>query len=78
MSLQQRFKKPPMPAVAFIGPRLMLPKSGAEYICVSVDVMRDMIKNGEIPFIRNGRRYLVDRVDLDKWIEKNKIGATAA
>lgn len=78
MSLQQRFKKPPMPAVPFIGPRMLSPESAAEYICVSIDVMRDMIKNGGIPFVRNGRRYTVDRCDLDRWVEKNKIGTTAA
>jgi hypothetical protein len=28
-----------------------------------------------IPYILNGRRYLLDRLDLDLYIEKVKIGA---
>jgi excisionase family DNA binding protein len=50
----------------------MSPERAAEYIAVSIDVMRDMIKNGTIPFVKNGGRYTIDRCDLDKWIESRK------
>ena len=51
---------------------MMSPERAAEYIAVSIDVMRDMITNGTIPFVKNGRRYTIDRCDLDKWIESRK------
>jgi excisionase family DNA binding protein len=56
---------------------MLSPESAAEYICASTDTLRDMIKNGEIPFVRNGRRYTIDRCDLDKWIETNKTREVA-
>jgi hypothetical protein len=48
-------------------------EKAAEYICVSVDVMRDMI-----PYLPNGRRYTIDRLDPNKWIEKSKEGISVA
>ncbi|MHB8109986.1 MAG: hypothetical protein ACYDHW_08135 [Syntrophorhabdaceae bacterium] len=34
--------------------------------------MREIIWAGKIPFIRDGRRILLDVKDIDLWIEKNK------
>ena len=53
-------------------PLFVLTDQGASLIAVSIDVMRDLIKNGEIPFVKNGHRYTIDRCDLDKWIEGKK------
>ncbi len=79
MSLQARFKKPAIAnVVPFSGPRLMSPEKAAEYISRSLDVMYEMIESGEVPFVRNGRRYTIDRLDLDRWIEKNKESNIAA
>ena len=75
MSLQGRFKKPE--AVVFVGARLLTPKQAATYLCISIDVMYEMIQSRELPHIKNGRRYTIDRLDLDKWIEKNKEGKAA-
>jgi len=75
MSLQRHFKKPE--PVAFVGARLLTPKQAAVYLCLSIDVMYEMIQNRELPHIKNGRRYTIDRIDLDKWIEKNKEGKAA-
>jgi hypothetical protein len=41
-----------------------------------------MVKDGELPHVPKGEgekrtHYLIDRLDLDKWIEKNKIGVAA-
>ncbi len=73
MSLQSRFKKPAVAnVIPFSGPRLMSPEKAAEYIGRSLDVMYAMIDSGEVPFVRNGRRYTIDRVDLDKWIDAKK------
>jgi excisionase family DNA binding protein len=53
-------------------PLFVLTDQGASLIAVSIDVMRDLIKNGEVPFVKNGHRYTIDRCDLDKWIEGKK------
>jgi excisionase family DNA binding protein len=75
VSLQRRFKKPE--PISFVGARLLTPEQAATYVCRSIDVMYEMIHSREIPHVKNGRRYTVDRVDLDKWIEKNKEGKAA-
>ena len=78
MSLQSRFKKPVVPSptvIPFAGPRLLTLKQAAEYINHSVDLVRDMVASGELPHIPKGggkerTHIVIDRVDLDKWIEK--------
>jgi excisionase family DNA binding protein len=75
VSIQKRFVKAPAPAVHIVGPRLVSPKDAAAYLSMSVDVVREMIQKRQIPYILNGRRYLLDRLDLDRYIEKIKIGA---
>ena len=41
------------------------PKSAAAYLSMFIDVVRDMI------------RHLIDRLDLDRYIEKAKVGVAA-
>jgi excisionase family DNA binding protein len=53
-------------------------EKAAEYVCVGVDVMRDMVGARKIPYVPNGRRYTIDRLDLDNWIEKGKEGFLVA
>jgi hypothetical protein len=43
----------------------------------SIDLVYDMIRNGEIPFVKKGNgtkrtQYVVDRLDLDRWIDGRK------
>ncbi len=80
MSIQHRFKKPIVSSavIPFVGPRMLSIEKAAEYICVSVDVMRDMVRERKIPYVPNRRRYTIDRLDLDKWIEKSKEGISLA
>jgi excisionase family DNA binding protein len=80
MPIQHRFKKPiaSSTVIPFVGPRMFSIEKAAEYICVSVDVMRDMVREKKIPYVPNGRRYTIDRLDLDKWIEKSKEGISVA
>jgi len=42
------------------------------HIGLSYWTLREMIFKGEIPFIRAGRRILIDHQDLDRWIEEKK------
>src|SRR2546430_6213339 len=81
MPIQKRFKKPPVISTSaltpIVGPRLLTPKSAAAYLSMSIDVVRDMIQHRRIPYVQNGRRYLIDRLDLDRYIEKAKVGDAA-
>lgn len=82
MSLQKRFKKPLGPVqevnTAASGPRLLKLQDAANYLSAHVWALRVMVRERRIPYVRIGRGYLIDRADLDKLIEKNKIGVIAA
>ena len=45
----------------------------AKYLGRSVWALREMYYLGKIACVRDGRRMLFDIVDLDAWIEKNKM-----
>jgi excisionase family DNA binding protein len=78
MPIQKRFKKDVPPAVTSENkPRRLSPKAAAIYIGVSVDVVRKLIEDGTIPHARNGTRYLLDVRDLDRYIERSKLGVVA-
>lgn len=79
MSLQNRFNKPVVPAIPILvnDTRLLTVKAAARYLSMSMDVVRELIRKREIPYVPNGRRYLLDPIDLDRYIEKIKIGVAA-
>lgn len=81
MSLQKRFKKPASPVLPAIssGPRLLPLKAAAEYLGVRPWTVRQMCRNRQIPYVAVGksRAFLIDRTDLDRYIERNKIGVAA-
>ena len=53
-------------------PRLVSQKEAASYLGVSYWTLRDLLFRGDIPHIRVKRRILVDRLDLEAYIQKNK------
>jgi excisionase family DNA binding protein len=55
-------------------PRLLPVKQAAEYLGCTVWAVRSLIWNREIPFLRLGKRLLLDKADLDRLIEARKIG----
>jgi hypothetical protein len=78
MSLQQRFKTVPISAEK----RLLTPKQSVVYVGLSVGMIYDMIRDRVIPhIIRPGTghrpKYLIDKFDWDRWIERRKIRAIA-
>lgn len=80
MSIQKRFKKPVAISPVVLpenARRLLTVKAAAQYLSMSVDVIRDLIRKREVPYIPNGRRYLLDPADLDRHIEKIKVGIAA-
>jgi excisionase family DNA binding protein len=77
MSLQSRFKKKPSSVASpetAVGPRLLNLKKSAEYLSAHPWALRQMVRTRQIPHVRIGRGYLIDRLDLDHYIVKKKIG----
>jgi len=52
--------------------RLLNVKSAGRYLSLSLWTVRGMVFRGEVPFVRAGRRILIDVRDLDQWIEDHK------
>ena len=44
----------------------------ADYLNLSYWTVRGMIHRGDLPAVRIGRRLLIDRYDLDRFIEAHK------
>jgi excisionase family DNA binding protein len=82
MPIQKRFKKPivplaePQPITA--GPRLLTIKDAAAYLSARVWAIRQLLRNREIPYVPVGRGFKIDKMDLDRWIERQKIGSRVA
>ena len=56
--------------------RLLPLKLAAAYMSLSYDSLYRMYVDGEVPHVRFGRKVLIDRQDLDDWIEQHKeVGA---
>jgi len=53
--------------------RLYSVPEAAMYLGRSIWSVRALIWNGELPHIRVGRRIHLDIIDLDQWVDKNKI-----
>lgn len=46
------------------------------YLGRSLWAVREMLWAGKIPFVKDGKRILLDIYDMDKWIETNKTQTT--
>jgi excisionase family DNA binding protein len=53
--------------------RLLNVPEAAEYIGRTEEAFRQMIHRGKIPVVRIDRRVQIDRTDLDRLIERNKV-----
>lgn len=53
--------------------RLYSVKEAAIYLGRTAWALREMLWAGKIPYIRDGRRILLDIRDMDNWIEKHKM-----
>ncbi len=57
-------------------PRLLSYRDASAYMSLSYWSLRELVLNGEIPHVKFGKKVLIDRIDLDDWIETHKeIGA---
>lgn len=68
---KQRRKNPTGPVK-----RLYSIPEAAFYLGRTVDALREMVWSGKLPAIRDGRRVLLDRQDMDAWIETSKTRFT--
>lgn len=53
--------------------RLLNVKEAAAYIGRSEQAVQHLIHKRELIVVRKGRRVHLDRADLDRWIEANKV-----
>jgi len=56
--------------------RLYSIPEAAVYLGRTVWAVREMLYNGKMPFIKDGRRVMLDIRDIDAWIEKSKTSFT--
>jgi excisionase family DNA binding protein len=63
--------------VRIIPKRLYSINEAAVYLGRSVWAIREMLWAGKIPFVKDGRRMLLDIRDMDTWIESSKIQMTS-
>jgi excisionase family DNA binding protein len=61
------------PESAVVQPRLMSVEAAAIYLGRTKPAVQHMIAEGSLPTVRTDRRVFLDRQDLDKWIERNKV-----
>src|SRR6266478_570055 len=47
-------------------------QEAAAYLSTTVPAIRRLISTCELPFTKLGKRFIIDRQDLDKWLEKKK------
>jgi excisionase family DNA binding protein len=48
-------------------------EEAATYCAVSIDKIKRAIRNNQIPAYRNGRDILIDRADLDTYIDSFEV-----
>ena len=58
-----------------VTPRLLRIKEAAEYLGASVWFVRTLVWEDKIPFLHLGQRFVIDRADLDRFIDASKQGA---
>jgi len=47
-------------------------QEAAAYLSTTVPAIRRLISTCELPFTKLGKCFIIDRQDLDKWLEKKK------
>jgi excisionase family DNA binding protein len=59
-----------------VGPRGLTIPEAADYMGATVWYVRTNIWAGELPATRRGKRFVIDRHDLDAFIERSKTTKT--
>ncbi len=71
------FKKPPKPGVPVGSSGLLNLKNSAGYLDVRLWTVRQLIRDGVLRYVPIGNKCFIDRLDLDKFIEKTKVVVAA-
>ena len=58
--------------------RLLTIKEASEYLGISEKGLYNMIYRREIPFVKLGGKLRFDIIDIEKWINDNKISCVDA
>jgi excisionase family DNA binding protein len=66
-----RFRFPPNTPALNLEPRLLRIKDAARYLNATVWFVRSLVWSG-FPHLRLGRRILIDRSDLDAYVDRQK------
>lgn len=53
--------------------RWLTVKEAANYLSVTAFCIRNAIWGGELPFVKAGKRFILDTKDLDRWAEARKF-----
>ena len=53
--------------------RLISIREAGEYLSRSPWTVAEMVRCGKLPYVRDGKRKLLDMQDLDDWIDGNKL-----
>jgi len=46
--------------------------AAAAYLSTSVKFIRQLIWKRELRYVRAGRRFIIDRAELDRWLSENQ------
>lgn len=52
--------------------RLISIREAGDYLSRSPWTVAEMVRAGKLPYVRDGKRKLLDLKDLDSWIDGNK------
>jgi excisionase family DNA binding protein len=58
---------------AVIKPRLLTVEQAAIYLARTKEAVQHMIGSGKLRVVRPDRRVFLDVLDLDRWIDANKV-----
>jgi len=58
--------------------RLLTIKEASEYLGISEKGLYNMVYRREIPFVKLGGKLRFDIIDIEKWINDNKISCVDA
>jgi excisionase family DNA binding protein len=47
-------------------------KAAAVYLGATVTFVRSLLWDGEVPFVRAGKKFIIDRNDLDAYMQRRK------
>ena len=70
-------KKPAKAITGAIEPRLLSIKQASSYLNCTIWATRSLAWNRDVASLKIGNRILFDRTDLDAFIEKQKVQASA-